>query len=75
MHSYIIKNDGSGQMYLIYRFNGDILASRRLQPQDIPSLAINGLIETDHIILHYAKQQCDNLYRLVKGELCTTKLL
>jgi len=65
MHSYILKTLANNAMLLVYRVNGDIIDTKEIPIHKITPYMQNGLIERDHIILHYASVNSTELQQLL----------
>lgn len=66
MYSYIIKKGNDNLPILIRRISGKMDCSKRITPELMADLILDGIIEHEHIILHYSKVDDEGLYKLVK---------
>ena len=69
MYSYILKNDGQGNTLLIKRINSELNHKVTLDKHTLAELLPLGLIESDHIVLHYSKTDDHELNELITNAL------
>lgn len=70
MYSYILKKNHDNNPVLIRRVDGQMHAFKPIDTSTVARLMERGIIEHQHIILHYSKLDDEELYNLTMETKC-----